>query len=401
MRFTRVLVALALVFGMVGASPVAAGARPPADRPAGRWIVTLKPGAAQPSRVAADHARGGAASVSHLYDTAVRGYAAAMSRKALARARNDARVAAIEPDHTAVAFHHKPGHRGGPGGGDSAPAPEPDPPCDDTELVPWGVERVGALLSGSAGIADGSCDNGPTGATVYVLDSGATSPDLNVVGSRNFTRGRNRDCNGHGTHVAGTAAARDNGTDVIGVAAGAQVVALRVLGCDGTGRYSAVIAAIDYVAGRGGGTRVANLSLGGPASTTLDNAVRGAVVRGVFFAIAAGNANANACGYSPARVGGEPGVVTVGATTSSDNRASFSNYGPCVDLWAPGVSIESLAVNGGVTTMSGTSMASPHVAGGAALWLSSNSGGPAAVEEALKDSAASSSAGPLLNVSTY
>lgn len=393
MRRSRIVIALALACSMVGLNALAAGARPPVDRPAGRWIVTLKARAGHPSQVAADHARGRAARVEHVYDTAIRGYAATMSEAALRRARNDARVVRVEPDHTAVALDHRPRHR--------RRQPKPLPECDDDELVPWGVQRVGATRSDAANIADSTCDNGPTSATIYVLDTGATSPDLNVVASRNFTRGRNRDCNGHGTHVAGTAAARDNGTDVIGVAPGARIVALRVLGCNGTGPYSAVIAALDYLAGLGndGNTRVANLSLGGPASRALDNAVRGAVDKGAFVAVAAGNAGTDACGSSPARVGPYPGVITVGATTSSDRRASFSNDGDCVELWAPGVRIPSLAVGGGVTMSSGTSMASPHVAGGAALLLDSVSGGPAAIERALTSSAAGTADTPLLDVS--
>lgn len=394
MRLTRIVLGLTLVLALVGVSPVPAGAQAPADRSAGRWIVVLRADARSPSSVAAEHARGGNATISHVYDTALRGYAAAMSRVALERARRDSRVAYIERDQTAVAFHHRPGHGGG--GDPQAPAA-----CADDETVPWGVERVGAPDNSQTNFGDGICGNGPRGATVYVIDSGTTSPDLDVVGSVNFIRGRNRDCNGHGTHVAGTAAAIDNGTDVIGVAHAAPVVALRVLNCRGSGSYSGIIAAVDYVAGRSG-RRVANLSLGGPPSNALDAAISRAAGDGVFFALAAGNSGADACNYSPARVGRQvSGVVTVGATTASNRKASFSNDGRCVELWAPGVSIPSLAVNGGTTTLSGTSMASPHVAGGAALWLTANGGSPAQVESALRTRATNAPAGPLLNVAGF
>ena len=279
-----------------------------------------------------------------------------------------------------------------------------DPPavCTDNETVPWGVDRVGARANTTAGVGDGTCGNGPDGATIYVLDTGSTSKDLHVVDHRNYMWGPNKDCNGHGTHVAGTAAAIDNGTDVIGVAPGAPVVALKVLGCDGTGPYSGIIAAVDYVAGLPVNNRIVNMSLGGPPSTALDNAIRNVVEDGVFFALAAGNSNADACNYSPARVGVDlEGAVTVGATTRSDSKASFSNHGDCVELWAPGAGIESLALNGGTSIKSGTSMATPHVAGGAALWLTNHNGGPDKAEEALRSLAKTSPAGPLLDVSNY
>ncbi len=192
--------------------------------------------------------------------------------------------------------------------------------------------------------------------------------DLNVdtVRAANFvTRGKSSasDGNGHGTHVAGTIAAIDNGIDVVGVAAGATVVPVRVLDNSGSGFYSWVIAGIDHVAEFASPGDVANMSLGGGASTSVDNAVINAASQGVLFALAAGNDSMHAANSSPARAN-HPNIFTVSATDSSDNFAWFSNYGnPPVDFAAPGVSINSTAKGGGTVVYSGTSMAAPHVAG--------------------------------------
>jgi subtilisin family serine protease len=153
-----------------------------------------------------------------------------------------------------------------------------------------------------------------------------------------------------------------------------------------------VIAGVDWVTRNARKPAVANMSLGGGASQAVDDAIRGSVAAGVFYAVAAGNNAANACNYSPARTGAgiNNGILTVAATDSSDNEASWSNFGICVDLWAPGVSILSTRRGGGTTTMSGTSMASPHAVGGAALYQSRNTtAGPTAVENALKSAAGS------------
>lgn len=174
------------------------------------------------------------------------------------------------------------------------------------------------------------------------------------------------DCNGHGTHVAGTAA----GTEY-GVAKGATLHAVRVLGCTGSGSNSGVIAGVDWVAGNAIAPAIANMSLGGGASTALDDAIRNAVAQGVTFVVAAGNDDTNACNGSPNRVAE---AITVGSTTNSDARSSFSNFGTCVDIFAPGSSITSAwhTGNNDTNTISGTSMASPHVAGAAALYLGQN-----------------------------
>ncbi len=199
-----------------------------------------------------------------------------------------------------------------------------------------------------------------------------------------WTAARADDCNGHGTHVAGTV-----GGSTYGVAKGVTLVGVRVLNCSGSGTNSGVIAGVNWVASdhSAGAPAVANMSLGGSVSSTLDTAVNNAINDGVTFAVAAGNSNRNACNYSPARVAA---AITVGATTSTDARASYSNYGSCLDLFAPGSSITSAWYTGNtaINTISGTSMATPHVAGVAALYLQSNSNAtPTQVRDAIVNNA--------------
>ncbi len=213
-----------------------------------------------------------------------------------------------------------------------------------------------------------------SGVRAYIIDTGldTKNTDLNRMGHINFTGdGRNTDCNGHGTHVSGTVAAYDNTSAVVGMGPGVALYGVKVLNCQGSGTTTSVIQGIDWVAANAIKPAVANMSLGGGASQLLDDAVRNAAAKGIFFSIAAGNSSVDACSTSPARVGGgsTAGVMTVAATDSSDLEASFSNYGACVDIWAPGVNINSLKVGGGTALMSGTSMASPHVGGAAALYL--------------------------------
>lgn len=232
--------------------------------------------------------------------------------------------------------------------------------CDygggDPQETPYGINRVGGAVDGS-------------GLRAWVIDTGVDldHADLNVNTqlSTSFVSGESSadDGNGHGTHVAGTIAAVDNSIDVVGVAAGAEIVAVKVLDSSGSGTISSVVGGIDYVAANASPGDVANMSLGGGASTSLDNAVLNAANQGIMFAIAAGNDGANANNYSPARVN-HSNVWTVSAIDSNDQFASFSNYAnPPVDYAAPGVNVKSLWRNGGVNTISGTSMASPHMAG--------------------------------------
>ncbi len=219
----------------------------------------------------------------------------------------------------------------------------------------------------------------------YVLDTGiffthAEFGGRAVPGFDSIGDGRNgNDCNGHGTHVAGTI-----GGNTYGIAKGVQLHAVRVLDCTGAGTTSGVIAGVDWVAANRQLPAVANMSLGGGASTALDNAVRNAITRGVSFSVAAGNSNANACNSSPARL---VQAITVGASTATDARATFSNFGTCLDLFAPGANITSAWYTSttATNTISGTSMSSPHTAGVAALYLSANpTKTPAEVETALK-----------------
>lgn len=258
----------------------------------------------------------------------------------------------------------------------------------------WGLDRVDQPtlpLDGDYRYPDSAGND----VTVYVIDTGLRSSHLefsgrviagrNFVGSGGFLFGGGsvdaadtNDCNGHGTHVAGTAAG-----STYGVAKQASIAPVRVLDCNGSGSNSAVIAGIDWVAGNHRKPAVANMSLGGGNSDALDNAVRNAVDAGVTMVVAAGNDNANACNGSPNRVAE---AVTVGATTNTDQRSSFSNYGACVDLFAPGSDITSAWYQSDTQTarLNGTSMAAPHVAGAAALYLSAHpSATPDAVSQAL------------------
>ncbi|MCP4320699.1 MAG: S8 family serine peptidase [Alteromonadales bacterium] len=234
----------------------------------------------------------------------------------------------------------------------------------------WGLDRIDQHDLP----LNGSYNYNFTGSnvTAYVIDTGV-NVSHNEFGGRashgwDFVDNDNNatDCNGHGTHVAGTVAGNS-----YGVAKNVNVVGVRVLGCTGSGSNSGVIAGINWVANNATGTAVANMSLGGGASSATDRAVNNAVAKGVTFVVAAGNDSANACNYSPARA---ENAITVGSTTSSDRRSSFSNYGNCLDIYAPGSSIKSAWHNSNTSTktISGTSMASPHVAGVAALILQEN-----------------------------
>ena len=301
--------------------------------------------------------RRGGFQAEHVFSHSLRGFSARLTARQVQELEADSMVRYIEPDGTMSIT---------------------------AQTLPWGIDRIDADLSSTmAGDGSGSV----TTVNVYVIDTGVDKghADLNVVGHVNFANGPNDDCNGHGTHVAGTIAARDNTSDVVGVVPGAPIRGVRVLGCNGSGSTSGVIKGIDYVTANAIKPAVANMSLGGSASTALDDAVKKSVDSGVVYAIAAGNSGDNACNYSPARAGTKDGVITVAATDPNNNEASFSNFGACVDVWAPGVNILSTKKGGGTTTMSGTSMASPHAAGTAALFLSTHlAANPATIESALK-----------------
>jgi serine protease len=245
----------------------------------------------------------------------------------------------------------------------------------------WGLDRIDQrdLPLSSTYTYDTTASN----VNAYVIDTGIRTTHSQfggraVSGFDAIDGGAATDCNGHGTHVAGTV-----GGSTYGVAKGVRLVAVRVLDCQGNGTDAGVIAGIDWVTQNHVKPAVANMSLGGGASTALDNALRSSVAAGVTYVVAAGNESQNACNVSPARVAE---AITVGSTTSSDGRSSFSNFGTCLDLFAPGSSITSAwsTSDTATNTISGTSMASPHVAGVAALYLAANpTASPSAVASAL------------------
>ncbi|HUG27236.1 MAG TPA: S8 family serine peptidase [Gemmatimonadales bacterium] len=250
----------------------------------------------------------------------------------------------------------------------------------------WGLDRIDQRDLPLNGTYVYNADG--TGVNTYIIDTGIRFDHVDfggraVTGFDAVTSGGTaEDCHGHGTHVAGTV-----GGTTWGVAKKVKLYAVRVLNCNGSGTTSGVVAGIDWVTANHVKPAVANMSLGGGASSTLDNAVANSTSKGVTYAVSGGNSNADACNYSPAR---EPSAITVGATTSSDDRASYSNFGTCLDLFAPGSSITSAwyTSSTATNTISGTSMASPHVAGVAALYLQGNTGAsPSTVANAITSNA--------------
>ena len=320
-----------------------------------QYIVVFNTDVTRVPEVANEMARQQAATPLFVYQHSIRGFAARMSAQAAARLAADSRVAYVEPDGVVQLPPSEMGNGGGnapkgqgkPGGGST---------CEQqAESTPWGITRVGGPGNGS-------------GKTAWIIDTGVdfTHCDLNVDTQRAYTvfrRGTANDDNGHGSHVAGTIAAKGgNGFGVVGVAAGATVVPVKVLDRSGSGTWSGVIDGIDYVAANGRSGDVANMSLGGGANQAVDDAVKAASAQ-VKFALAAGNDGGDANLHSPARVNG-PNIYTVSAISSSDALTSWSNWGnPPVDYAAPGSGVLSTWKSGGYNTISGTSMATPHVAG--------------------------------------
>ncbi len=339
-----------------------------------RHIIVLNDDA-DPWSVANEMAQERGLSISHVYGTAVNGFSGIIPPGQLDKIASDPRVKYIEED--SVMYISARGGIPGPpsGGGD-----DEEEPVSSSQETPTGITRINGPVTGD-----------PVDINVAVIDTGIDLKhlDLNVVGGVNFASGNSyKDGNGHGTHVAGTIGAIDNDFGVIGVAPGVNLYAVRVLNNAGSGWMSDVIAGVDWVANPDNNIDVANMSLGGSKSITLNAAVENAVSAGVVFVVAAGNNSGNACDKSPASA---PSAITVSALDDrpvnnlDDPFAYFSNYGSCVDMIAPGVLILSTWKGGGYNTISGTSMASPHVAGAAALYLASNtSANPAQVESALQ-----------------
>ncbi|GAA2528122.1 S8 family peptidase [Pilimelia columellifera] len=253
--------------------------------------------------------------------------------------------------------------------------------------APWGVDRSDQRKLPLDG-AYKPMGNGGEGVNTYVVDTGVrlTHKDFGGRALTGFdavtSGGKADDCHGHGTHVAGSTA----GT-TYGIAPKAKIYAVRVLDCNGSGSNSGVVAGIDWVAKNGIKPAVANMSLGGGANQSTDDAVKRGIAAGVVFVVAAGNDNKDACNTSPART---PEAITVAASQKNDGPASFTNFGRCVDIWGPGVDIPSAWKDSDTATktISGTSMASPHVAGAAALYLEANpSATPAQIAEKMASTA--------------
>jgi aqualysin 1 len=337
---------------VAAAVPSAAEVRVPEGARAipGSYIVVLRedaavePGlrAARAGDVASDLAARHGARITRVYQRVLRGFAARMGAAAAEALARDPRVRYVEQDSEVWAVATQAG-------------------------ATWGLDRIDQVSLPLTGTYSYGFDG--NGVNAYVIDTGirTTHQDFGGRAVEGFTsindeRGTD-DCHGHGTHVAGTI-----GGTTWGVAKGVTLWAVRVLNCNGSGTNSGVIQGVDWVTENHEAPAVANMSLGGGASAALDEAVTASIASGVTYAVAAGNSNRNACNYSPART---PAAITVGATANSDARASFSNFGACVDVFAPGAGITSSWNTGdtATNTISGTSMASPHVAGAAALYL--------------------------------
>jgi len=313
----------------------------------GRYIVVFKGSVENPAAVASNLMRGLGGQLHHSYGSAIKGFAATLPDAALQAIRSNPNVAYVEQDQTVSLRQVSP-----------------------QSQATWGLDRIDQadlpldtrynFIGTGAGVNAFVIDSGIR--SDHVEFSGRLKPGYDAIADGNGTN----DCNGHGTHVAGTV-----GGTTWGVAKGVSLTPVRVLDCTGSGAWSGVIAGIDYVANSTLRPAVANMSLGGAASASVDAAVAGAVAKGVVMVVAAGNDNADACTASPAR---EPSAITVAASSDLDARAWFSNWGSCVDIFAPGGGIKS-AWNTSATAsniLSGTSMAAPHVAGVAALALAAN-----------------------------
>jgi subtilisin family serine protease len=361
-----------IVIGNVWADPPAGEELPPAGtRAPGRYIVVLRDEAPDVDRVAAELARRAGGAVGHVMRDALKAFVVQLPNAAAAAQLKDARVAFIEQDIVVQAFDHA------------------------ASEIPTGINRINAELNPTTAAAVS------WGAAVIDTGIQLTHPDLNVAGNVTFVRGTKsgNDDNGHGTHVAGTIGAKDNGSGVVGVIPGVKLYAVKVLNKNGSGWLSDVVRGIDWVTKNAAKIAVANMSLGaGPYATADDGncgntvgdsmhkAICGSVAKGVVYVVAAGNDGADAKDYRPASY---DEVLTISALADSDGQpngagvatsygpddtlATFSNFGPDIDAIAPGVRINSTWIGSSYNGRpSGTSMASPHAAGTVALWIARN-----------------------------
>lgn len=281
--------------------------------------------------------------VKQVYGTLVQGFAAQLSSQNLKKLRLDSRVQYIEQDQEVYS-------------------------TGSQNNATWGIDRSDQRSLPLDRTYKYSTT--ASGVTAFIIDTGINTKHEDFGGravwGTNTVDRQNEDCNGHGSHVAGTV-----GGTKYGIAKGVKLIGVKVLNCEGKGRNSGVIKGIEWAAAQKRGPAVANMSLGSPASQTSDDAVRAAIRKGLVMAVASGNTNEDACNFSPART---PEAITVNSSDKNDRRSSFSNYGKCTDIFAPGSSVTSawMGRKNATKTISGTSMATPHVAGGIALMLAKN-----------------------------
>ena len=342
-RTASLFLSIALLASVVvGYSTTAnAAGNPNCNAVDGDYIISFAPGVSVDKEIKA--APGRAISATQRYETVVNGFAATLTAEQVCAYQKRPNIRSVEVDAIATA--------------------DTDQPTTN-----WDLARIDSFEKVSPSYTYSYNTTG-NGVTAYVIDTGIeiTHPDFGgrAKFGANYAGGTNSDCNGHGTHVAGTI-----GGTKYGVAKNVNLVAVKVLSCSGSGQYSGVIKGLDFVAKNHATKSVANMSLGGPFSLALEDAVNALVASGVVLVVAAGNEGVNACSTSPASTSS---AITVAASDVNDQMASWSNFGQCVDVIAPGVSITSDWLKGKTNTISGTSMASPHVAGIMARYLEVNS----------------------------